>query len=44
MILVNPAWRLEDGLAALLAALGPALGRPDATDAARLAGPGINPT
>jgi 23S rRNA (adenine2030-N6)-methyltransferase len=30
LILVNPPWRLEDELAALLAALGPALGRPDA--------------
>jgi 23S rRNA (adenine2030-N6)-methyltransferase len=31
MILINPPWRLEDRLGALLAALGPALGRPDAT-------------
>ena len=31
MILVNPPWRIEDRLGALLAALGPALGRPDAT-------------
>ncbi len=31
MILVNPPWRIEDQLGALLAALGPALGRPDAT-------------
>jgi 23S rRNA (adenine2030-N6)-methyltransferase len=31
MILVNPPWRIEDRLDALLAALGPALGRPDAT-------------
>jgi 23S rRNA (adenine2030-N6)-methyltransferase len=30
LILINPAWRIEDGLATLLAALGPALGRPDA--------------
>jgi 23S rRNA (adenine2030-N6)-methyltransferase len=31
MILVNPPWRIEDRLGALLGALGPALGRPDAT-------------
>ena len=30
LILVNPPWRLEDDLAPLLAALGPALGLPDA--------------
>ncbi len=30
LILINPPWRLEDQLDALLAALGPALGRPDA--------------
>jgi 23S rRNA (adenine2030-N6)-methyltransferase len=30
MILVNPAWRIDEALATLLAALGPALGRPDA--------------
>jgi len=29
-VLVNPPWRIEDRLAALLDALGPALGRPDA--------------
>jgi 23S rRNA (adenine2030-N6)-methyltransferase len=31
MILVNPPWRIEDRLGELLAALGPALGRPDAS-------------
>lgn len=31
LVIVNPPWRFDDKLAALLGALGPALGRPQAT-------------